>query len=309
MKIAIAGAGAMGSRFGYMLKKTGNTVIFIDEWKEHVDQINSKGLLVETENNQEYCKIPAYLPEQANGSFDLVILFTKAMQLNAMLTKMNHLLTSETAILCLANGLGNIETIEKYSGDCPLYVGVTLWSSELIGAGHIKITGSGTIEFQPVNQADEAKTSLISDTLNQAGLNSELSPDVILSIWKKAAFNSVLNTYCAILNCNVGQFGSSSKAISLARQVIQEFVLVANKKGILLTEDSVLTIVKKVFDPKESGDHYPSMHQDIAKGRKTEIDYLNGAIAKFGAELEIATPTNQLLTNLVHAMEDIQGID
>ncbi|MBO1306290.1 oxidoreductase [Enterococcus sp. 669A] len=308
MEIAIAGAGAMGSRFGYMLQKAGNQVTFIDEWKEHIDKINRDGLLVETESSKEYCQIPAVFPTEAAGKFDLIILFTKAMQLEDMLQKINHLLYKDTAILCLANGLGNLEIIEKYSGDSAIYIGVTLWSSELEAAGHIRATGSGSIELQPINETSKERTLELLATLNLAGLNADLSEDVLLSIWKKAAFNSVLNTYCAILDCNVGEFGASPQAMILTEKVVAEFVQVAEKVGVPLTADSVLETVRNVFSPEESGHHYPSMHQDLAKGRKTEVDYLNGAVAKIGAKAGVNTPVNSLLTAIIHAQEDIKGL-
>ncbi len=84
---------------------------------------------------------------------------------------------------------------------------------------------------------------------------------------------------------------------------MDEFVLVAASQNIPLTQEMVMNTVKKVFDPRESGHHYPSMYQDLHKGRLTEIDYLNGAIARIGMQNNIAVPVNKLLTQLIHAKE------
>lgn len=298
----------MGSRFGFMLFKSGNDVAFIDNWQEHIDKINQEGLLVEEEGRKNHYRIPAYRPEQVTGTFDLIILFTKAMQLDDMLTQIDSLLTKDTMILCLANGLGNIETIQKHSSKSQIYVGVTLWSSELEGPGHIRATGSGSLEFQSITDAPAEMTNNLQKILNAAGLNAEKSENVLHSIWKKAAFNCVLNTYCAIFDCTVGEFGSSDQAMILAHRVVDEFVTVAKAKKIDLTADEVLTTVEHVFDPTQSGNHYPSMHQDLAKNRKTEIDYLNGAIVSFGQKLGLKTPYNDLLTHMIHEIEDIKGI-
>lgn len=308
MKIAIAGAGAMGSRFGFMLTEAGHSVTFIDPWNEHVEKINQEGLLVETDAGSRKYKISAVLPDQVGGSYELIILFTKAMQLEGMLKQIQSILSEDTALLVLSNGLGNIETIEEYAGQSAIYAGVTLWSCELEGPGHIRATGSGNIEFQPIKEKDAAVTAEILTVLNQAKLNAEISQNVLLSIWKKAAFNSVLNTYCALLDCNVGQFGSSDQAMALSKAVVYEFVQIAEAKGIALTAEMVLATVEKVFDPNQSGDHFPSMHQDIAKRRKTEIDYLNGAVVKMGEALNIPVPVNHLLTALMHEKEDILKI-
>lgn len=135
MKIAIAGAGAMGCRFGYMLLEAGHDVTLIDSWQEHVDAIRSKGLFVETETTQKYYPIPAMLADESQGEFELVILFTKAMQLESMLQRIKPLLPAAKVVMILSNGLGNIETLEKYVDRQKIYAGVTLWSSELEGLG------------------------------------------------------------------------------------------------------------------------------------------------------------------------------
>lgn len=303
MKIAIAGAGAMGCRFGYMLMATGQEVMLIDGWREHVEAIRQQGLYVETETTKGYHPIPAVMAEEAQGEFDLVILFTKAMQLDGMLQKIKPVLSTAKAVLVLSNGLGNIETLSRYVEPEKIYAGVTLWSCELEGPGHIRATGSGNIEMQPIDSRDTIMAELVLNTLNNAGLNAEISQNVLLSIWKKAAFNSVMNTYCALLDCNVGEFGKRPGALVMAESVVREFVLVAESQNIPLTADMVMNTVKKVFDPRESGEHYPSMHQDLHKGRLTEIDYLNGAIARLGERENIPVPVNTLLTQLIHAKE------
>ncbi|MGX9742934.1 oxidoreductase [Pseudocitrobacter corydidari] len=303
MKVAIAGAGAMGCRFGYMLADSGVDVTLIDGWKTHVDAINQQGLFVETESGSRHYSLPAMLAEDAHGEFDVVILFTKAMQMAEMLRKIAPVLASAKVVMTLSNGLGNIETLEQYVDRSVIYAGVTLWSCELEGPGHIRATGSGNIELQPLMSTDMAMAGQVVDMLNHAGLNAELSANVLLSIWKKAAFNSVMNTYCALLDCNVGGFGRRPDALEMARTVVREIVQVARSQQIPLTEEMVMHTVQKVFDPRESGEHYPSMHQDLHKGRFTEIDYLNGAVARMGEALGIPVPVNRLLTQLIHAKE------
>lgn len=303
MKVAIAGAGAMGCRFGYMLADSGVDVTLIDSWKMHVDTINQQGLLVENEAGSRHYSLPTVLPEDVSGSFDMLIVFTKAMQMDEMLQKIAPVLASAKVVMTLSNGLGNIETLEKYVDRSVIYAGVTLWSCELEGPGHIRATGSGNIELQPLTSQNMATADRVVEMFNHAGLNAELSPNVLLSIWKKAAFNSVMNTFCALLDCNVGSFGNRPGALDLARTVVQEIVQVASSQQIPLTEEMVMHTVEKVFDPRESGEHYPSMHQDLQKGRLTEIDYLNGAVARMGESKGIAVPVNRLLTQLIHAKE------
>ncbi|MFM2510152.1 2-dehydropantoate 2-reductase N-terminal domain-containing protein, partial [Escherichia coli] len=90
--------------------------------------IRSKGLFVETETTQKYYPIPAMLADESQGEFELVILFTKAMQLDSMLQRIKPLLPAAKVVMILSNGLGNIETLEKYVDRQKIYAGVTLWS-------------------------------------------------------------------------------------------------------------------------------------------------------------------------------------
>jgi len=305
MKIAIAGSGAMGSRFGYMLQQSGNDVTLLDLWPEHIAAINNKGLSVEANDTQQFVQIPAAFPKDVHDNYDLILLFTKAMQLEDMLQKISHLLDKDTAILCLSNGIGNLETIQKFAPKSPLLVGTTPWTSELVGPGSIILNGSGYIEFQAIDNVSHETLNAINDTLTNAKLNPRVSDNVLLSIWKKACLNSVLNTFCTLLDCKVMDLNKSHYVPTLTDKVVLEFEAVAKAKGIPLTEKLALTTINAALAPDQAGDHYPSMHQDVASGRRTEIDYLNGAIARMGKELNIPTPVNELITELIHAREDV----
>lgn len=305
MKIAIAGSGAMGSRFGYMLHQAGNQVTLIDLWPEHISTINTKGLSVESAGEQKFVRIPAAFPEDVHADFDLILLFTKAMQLSDMLKKIAHLLTENTAVLCLSNGIGNLENIQMVAPHIDLLVGTTLWTSELVGPGSVILNGSGYIEFQAIENVSHETVNKINDVLNAAGLNARPSNNVLLSIWKKACLNGVLNTLCTILDCKIMELNKSQYTSVLTKRIVAEFEAVAKAKDIPLTAELALKTIDASLAPDQAGDHYPSMHQDIASGRRTEIDYLNGAIARMGKELNIPTPTNTLITELIHAREDI----
>ncbi|WP_042259864.1 2-dehydropantoate 2-reductase N-terminal domain-containing protein, partial [Clostridium perfringens] len=131
MKIAIVGAGAMGSRYGYMLHEAGNEVMLIDGWKDHVDTINKEGLTVEENGEIKKVKIPAMLPQDAKEIPELIILFTKSMGLEPMLESIKGILGKNTKVLCLLNGLGHNETVAKYVDSKNILMGVTLWTAGL----------------------------------------------------------------------------------------------------------------------------------------------------------------------------------
>ncbi len=306
MKIAIVGAGAMGSRYGYMLHESGNEVFLIDAWKEHVDTINKEGLTVEQNGECNKVKIPAMLPEDAKEVPDLVILFTKSMGLESMLKSVKNILGKHTRVLCLLNGLGHNETIEKYVDSKNILMGVTLWTAGLAGPGHVVLTGDGSLEVQNIDSNMEVEAREVCDILNQAGLKAHYSENVIFSIWRKACVNGTLNSCCTILDCNIKEFGELKETPELIRNIIKEFADIAAKYGVELNVEEVAKGIEKIYDPSQAGEHYPSMHQDLIQNhRLTEIDYINGYVSRKGKEFNIKTECNDLLTTMVHAKEQL----
>ncbi|MBW6409861.1 2-dehydropantoate 2-reductase [Clostridium weizhouense] len=306
MKIAIVGAGAMGSRYGYMLHETGNEVFLIDGWKDHVNNINNQGLIVEENGQIKKVKIPAMLPGDAVEIPDLAILFTKSMGLEAMLKSVKNILGKNTKVLCLLNGLGHNETLEKYVDSKNILMGVTLWTAGLAGPGHVVLSGDGSLEVQNIDPSMEVEAKEICDVLNKAGLKAHYSEDVIFSIWRKACVNGTLNSCCTILDCNIKEFGELKQAPQLIRNIIKEFSDVATKYGVELDVEKVANGIEAIYDPSQAGEHYPSMHQDLIQNhRLTEIDYINGYVSRKGKEFNINTQYNDLFTTMVHAKEQL----
>lgn len=306
MKIAIVGAGAMGSRYGYMLHKAGNEVFLIDAWKEHVNAINNEGLIVEENNECKKVEIPAMLPEEATEIPDLAILFTKSMGLESMLKSVEKILGKNTKVLCLLNGLGHNETIEKYISKENILMGVTLWTAGLSGPGHVVLTGDGNLEVQNIDSSIESETREICEVLSKAGLKAHYSENVLFSIWRKACVNGTLNSCCTILDCNIKELGELKETPKLIRNIIKEFTDVADKYGVKLNIEDVAKGIENIYDPSQAGAHYPSMHQDLIQNhRLTEIDYINGYISKKGKEFNINTQYNDLLTIMVHSKEQL----
>ena len=306
MKIGIIGAGAMGSRFGYMLKKAGNDVFLVDGWKDHVDAINKEGLLIEENGETKKVKIPAMLPEDAKEVPELMVLFTKSMGLKPMLESIKGIIGENTKVLCLLNGLGHNETIAEYVDMKNILMGVTLWTAGLKGPGHVLLTGDGSLEVQNLDPKMEVEAKEICNVLNNAGLKAHYSEDVIFSIWRKACVNATLNSTCTILDCNIKEFGELKESSVLIRKIIEEFSKVAKTYGVELNVEEVARGIEAIYDPSQAGAHYPSMHQDLIQNhRLTEIDYINGYVSRKGKELNIDTPYNDLLTSLVHSKEQL----
>ncbi len=143
-------AGAMGSRFGLMLKQGGNDVLLIDGWQEHINAIKENGLKANYNGEEITVKVPIVNQNEVptGEQFDLIILFTKAMQLEKMLQDVKPLIADHTEVLCLLNGIGHEDVIEKFVPMEKIFIGNTMWTAGLEGPGKAKLFGSGSVELQ-----------------------------------------------------------------------------------------------------------------------------------------------------------------
>ncbi|MDJ1089378.1 ketopantoate reductase family protein [Macrococcoides caseolyticum] len=304
-KIAIAGAGAMGGRIGTYLKQNGEDVVLIDRWQDHIDEINKNGMEIQTETETYTLEIRAMQPEEVKEKFDLIILLTKAMYADDMLKALKDIgaITESTAILSMMNGLGHADYLSKYVPKSQIFLAVTMWTAGLRGPGQLLLEGKGGIECQRSDGQPDERTKKIVQVLDNAGLNAKISDDVFFSIWSKVAVNSVLNPLCTILDKTIGEFGEYEGTREMITPILKELVAVANARGTNVVFETLLAKIEATYPNEAQGLHYPSMHQDHTNKRLTEIDYLNGQIAKYGDELGIETPANDLITHLIHQLE------
>lgn len=222
-----------------------------------------------------------------------------------MLTDIAPIITKKTQLLVLSNGLGNIEVIEKHVARDQILAGVTLWTSSLVKPGEIHTTGTGSIKLQAIGHADAIS---VAAALNKAGLNVEITQDVLTAIWHKAGINSVLNPLSVLLNANISEFGTAGNGMDLALHILDEIQKVGATQGVKVDITGIMNDLTDLLKPENAGNHYPSMYQDIQNGKRTEIDFLNGFFAKIGRQEHIDTPFNALVTALVHAKEDIERV-
>ncbi|UTC49553.1 2-dehydropantoate 2-reductase [Treponema vincentii] len=310
MKVVIAGSGAMGCSFGFMLRKSGNDVTLLDGWQNNIDAIRKDGLHLQDGTAELSTKIDIYKPEEFKGSADFVIVFTKSMQLENMLSSIKHVLRDDTKILCLLNGLGHTETLKKFIEPKNIFMGVTVVTAGMKGPGSAVLSSHGKTEIQNIVPEGKAGAELIVETLNKATMPAVYSDNILWSIWRKAALNGAMNSTCTIMECNMLELGSIAGCKDMMRCIISEFAAIARTQGVTLDVDSVTDYVYGFTQPDFVGaKHYPSMHQDLIKNhRLTEIDFLNGYISRKGKELHIPTPYCDLITTFVHGKEKLFGL-
>ncbi|WP_125706229.1 2-dehydropantoate 2-reductase [Lacticaseibacillus daqingensis] len=310
MKITVVGAGGMGSRFALMLHQAGVAVTLVDGWQANIDAIRQAGLQADFNGRAVTARLPIYAPRELADSgvqADLIIAFTKSNQLAAMFKQLTPIIHADTYVLCLLNGIGHEDVLEEFVAKDHLLLGITMWTAGMTGPGHVKLLGHGEVELQSFAPAGAAFADQVVALFNQAGLNARPSANVKASIWRKACVNGTLNSLCALLDCNIGALGQTREAEPFLREIIAEFGAVAQAEGVPLDVAEVYDHVAATFTA-DIAVHYPSMHQDlVVNHRLTEVDFINGAVVRKGQAHGIATPYNAMLTQLIHAKEQLIG--
>lgn len=306
MKIAIAGSGALGCGFGYMMKKEGNDVTLIDFWDDHINAIKENGLSITVNGKEDNVIIPIGKPEEIKDTFDTVFIFTKSMGLRQMLEKIKHMLTEDTKVVCLLNGLGHATTISEYIPQKNIIMGTTLWTGGIDAPGKTHFMGEGPVEVQNSDENEEEGTREVVKMMADCGLNGVYSQNVNFTTWRKACVNGTMNALCSLLDCTIKELFETSQIDQLNEKIVSEFSRVAETEGVHIDVEETVNYLKGTAE--KVGEHYPSMHQDLKNKRLTEIDFLNGEVAKQAEAKGLEAPYSQLITQLIHAKEDILGI-
>lgn len=302
MMVTVAGAGAMGCRFGAALAEAGHDVVLFDGWDEHRDAINAGGLKITDERGTRVVRVPAR-PFPAKGRTDLVILFGKATQTAEIARGCADPFGMDCMVLTLQNGLGNIEILRDHVTPERLLAGTTTLGTELLGPGHIRALGFGETVFGPLAPGRKRETARIRQALAGAGLAVRACSDPLAAIWAKVAFNCVMNSLCAIGSIPVSALSRFDGFDSLAESILSEIAEVAAADGVTVDTSSVLAVMKAQFAPSASGGHLASTLQDLMNGRPTEVAHLNGAVAARAAAHGIPAPANALITQLIGLLE------
>ncbi|MEG6584589.1 ketopantoate reductase family protein [Dendrosporobacter sp. 1207_IL3150] len=300
MKIAIIGAGAMGSLFGAMLAQGGQDVILIDKRTELVQAITQNGLKIIDESSEIIVNIRASADITDAEKADLIILFVKAYDTQQAIQDCIRIIDDKTVVLTMQNGLGNIEKIGTVIGEEKVIAGSTSYGCIVAAPGLIKVSNIGKVTLGELNGSLSGRLLRIAETFSSVGINVSLSENIQSLIWTKLAVNTGINAITAITSLTNGELLVRKETRELMNLAINELVSVANHKGIRFLQDP-FKLAEAVA--KDTYTNKSSMLQDIEKGSKTEIDNINGAIVAEGKKYEVETPVNHVLTLLIKALE------
>lgn len=310
MKIVVVGPGAMGCLFGGFLAKSGQDVTILDKNPDRANRIKKQGIEIEGVSGEHKIEINAISDTKGLADPDLIIISVKSYDTETAINSVKDIIGANTLILTLQNGIGNVETIAEVVGQEKIVAGITSQGATLLGDGHIRHAGKAETVIGHW-QATGKKTKKwqiprhrileIAKILRQAGFETKLSDNINNLLWSKLIINVGINALTAVTHLKNGMLLEYETTRNLMRQAVLEATKVAKRKRFSLIYSDPIKKVESVA--KATAGNISSMLQDILKKKRTEIDYINGAIAREGEDLNIPTPVNAVLTDLVKAIE------
>jgi len=306
MKITVVGPGAMGCLFAGFLSKSGEEVYLFDRKKERAKSISKNGIKIEGISSLKSPVKATCDPKDVKGS-SLIIICVKSYDTITAAKEIKSLVGKDTFVLTLQNGVGNVEAIAGIVGEEKTIGGVTSQGVTLLGDGHIRHAGRGdTVIGFASQKADSNALEKIRDVFKKSGFETKIADNIQDLIWSKLIINVGINALTAITRLNNGRLIEFKGTEEILEGSVREGIEVAKAKGINLIFDDPIGKVKDVC--KATAGNIASMLQDVLKKRKTEIDYINGAIVKEAERLNIQVPINKALTNLVKTIESSYSI-
>ena len=308
MRIAILGSGAAGSVFAAYLKKGGaDDITLVDLYKAHMDAIAENGLKFRCPEGEFTLTgyKTAYSAEDI-GVMDILLLMVKCTQTVGVLEAAKNCIGPDTVIVTLQNGLGNDDECKKFVSGDRIIFGCGNIGTELAGPGAcVAKPHSGlNMYLGPCEKSEltDRAGKYLEQCFEAGGLHPKYFDDVRPYIWKKVTSNSANNTVCAVLGMKIKEVDADPSGRELVYGVFREASAVAEAMGIpgiweYIQEDQPHVI-------ESLGDYYPSMAQDVLMNhRQTEVDFMTGAIARYGKQVGVPTPTCDILTKIIKAKQ------
>ncbi len=294
MKFLIHGTGGVGGFFGAKLLNAGEDVWFTARGK-HLEASRSHGLRVLTTKG-DFTISPERITENLNniGPVDVVLFCVKSYDTETATELLHPILTDQTVIIPMQNGVDNGEKIQRIIPRGIVYGGVAYISSRITAPGEITETGgSQRIAFGPMDGNISERAKEILEAFLKAGIQTELKQDIIAELWRKFIFITSFGAFTALSRLSNAEILAVPETTALVFDAMKEVEALARAKGIgvePLDRDRVITNLKR-FDP----DTRSSMYFDLVNEKPLEIEALNGTVVRLGKELGVPTPIHQMI--------------
>ena len=295
MKVAVMGAGAVGCYYGAMLARAGHEVVLIGR-PAHVEAVRARGLRLEAQSFDEHVPMAASTEPDAVQGADLVLFCVKSTDTEAAAAQIASHLAPGALVLTLQNGVDNDERARSVLRSHEVAAAVVYVATGMAGPGHVKHNGRGELVIAPSARGEE-----VAQALRAAGVPTEISDNVRGALWAKLVLNCAYNALSAITQLPYGVLVRNEGVPGVLRDVVAECLAVARAEGVTIPGDidaAVAGIARTM--PAQ----FSSTAQDLARGKRSEIDHLNGFVLRRGEALGVPVPANRLLWTLVRLLED-----
>jgi 2-dehydropantoate 2-reductase len=298
-RIAVVGAGAVGGYFGGMFARAGAPTVFIGR-KHFVDAVQTSGLVLDTSDGQERIAAKATTDISAVRDCSLILFSVKAHDTGEAAKQKAPFVRPDATVVCLQNGVDNADRVRAATNvivlPAAVYVAVSMPEP-----GRVKHLARGDLIIGPPS----TRTTKVADAFIRAGISCRISENIEGELWLKLLRNCALNAISALAQARYGQIAQNADATKLMEYVVDEVLAVARAAGVALpgVDDRESAIAAAMELTTQMADAFSSTAQDLSRGRPTEIDALNGYIARRGAELDVPVPVNHALFTLVKLAE------
>jgi 2-dehydropantoate 2-reductase len=302
MRVTVIGPGAVGLLWASRLHQAGAQVAILDHRPERPQRLNDQGILLEDDGGQARLDLKTGADPQILAETDLALVCVKAYQTGEAAQVLGEHLNAQGRALTLQNGAGNVETLVEALGPQRVLGGITSEGATLLKEGHVRHAGKGQTHLGPAQGPLDGFSQEVAELLNNAGFATQAVEGCQNLIWTKLVINVGINPLTAILNVPNGRLLELDHAALMMERVVDEAVAVGEKLGINFIHEDMLEAVREVA--RRTAKNISSMLQDVRAGRRTEVQFINGAVLDKGVELGLTCPFNASLASLVLALEE-----
>lgn len=319
MRVAIYGAGSLGTILGAFIAKAGEDIELINRNKAHIEAIQNSGAHIV--GTVEFTQpVVAYTPDQMSGKYDIILLMTKQQHNGEVVAMLNHFLNPDGVLVTFQNGLPEM-LLAEILGEQRVLGCTVAWGATMLGPGVCELTSSpdalsfslGSISSQPNRHINKVKQLL--ELMGKV----EVEHNFIGTRWSKLLINASFSGMSAVLGCTFGEAASTHSSRRIVQGLIKECIDVCTAAGIRIEPVQGKDIVKlldykgplkRAFSffiiPIAIRKHAKlkaSMLQDLEKGKTTEVDAINGAVSAYGRKVGCPTPLNDKVVEIIHRIE------
>jgi 2-dehydropantoate 2-reductase len=293
MRIAIVGAGGVGGYFGARLAAAGADVVFLARGA-HLEAMRTRGLRITSPKGDLHLpRVSAEGDPAAVGPVDLAFFAVKLYDTDGALTMLPPLVGPHTIVIGFQNGVETIASLTRAVGVPHTAGGVSYVSAVIAEPGVIKHTAMDHLIFGMPDGSRSPQLEALLEACRPAGFQATLSPDITVDIWTKFVRLSVFSGMTAVTRSPIGAIVNDPELLEMLKAAVRETLAVAHAKGVAVASsiDEDVAAAYKALPPQAKA----SMLEDLERGRRIELPWLSGAVARIGREVGVPTPIHTFI--------------